>query len=33
VFRHAQARRVSVLLERRADHVLLIVEDAKVTKK
>jgi signal transduction histidine kinase len=27
VFRHAQARRVSVLLERRPDHVLLIVED------
>jgi signal transduction histidine kinase len=27
VFRHAQARRVSVLLERRADHMLLIVED------
>ena len=27
VFRHAEARRVSVLLERRADHVLLIVED------
>jgi nitrate/nitrite-specific signal transduction histidine kinase len=27
VFRHAGARRVSVLLERRADHVLLIVED------
>jgi signal transduction histidine kinase len=27
VFRHAQARRVSVLLERRAEHVLLIVED------
>jgi two-component system sensor histidine kinase UhpB len=27
VLRHAQARRVSVLLERRADHVSLIVED------
>jgi signal transduction histidine kinase len=27
VVRHAKARRVSVLLERRADHVLLIVED------
>jgi signal transduction histidine kinase len=27
VFRHAHARRVSVLLERRADHVSLIVED------
>ncbi len=27
VFRHARARRVSVLLERRADHVSLIVED------
>ena len=27
VFRHAEARRVSVLLERRPDHVLLIVED------
>jgi signal transduction histidine kinase len=27
VFRHAQAGRVSVLLERRPDHVLLIVED------
>ena len=27
VFRHAQARRVSVLLERRAEQVLLIVED------
>jgi signal transduction histidine kinase len=27
VFRHAQARRVSILLERRPDHVLLIVED------
>jgi signal transduction histidine kinase len=27
VFRHANARRVSVLLERRDDHVLLIVED------
>jgi signal transduction histidine kinase len=27
VFRHAVARRVSVLLDRRADHVLLIVED------
>ena len=27
VFRHAAARRVSVLLERRFDHVLLIVED------
>jgi signal transduction histidine kinase len=27
VFRHAKARRVSVLLERRTDHVSLIVED------
>jgi signal transduction histidine kinase len=27
VVRHAKARRVSVLLERRSDHVLLIVED------
>jgi signal transduction histidine kinase len=27
VFRHAHARRVSVLLERRPDHVSLIVED------
>jgi len=27
VFRHASARRVSVLLERRVDHVSLIVED------
>ncbi len=27
MFRHAKAKRVSVLLERRADHVLLIVED------
>jgi signal transduction histidine kinase len=27
VFRHAVAQRVSVLLDRRADHVLLIVED------
>jgi signal transduction histidine kinase len=27
VFRHARAKRVSVLLERRPDHVLLIVED------
>jgi signal transduction histidine kinase len=27
VFRHANAKRVSVLLERRADHVSLLVED------
>jgi len=26
-WRHAKARRASVLLERRPDHVLLIVED------
>jgi signal transduction histidine kinase len=27
VFRHAKAKRLSILLQRRADHVLLIVED------